>query len=259
MPYLSVVINCDSRPERNNENGLSKGVVDRELLTDNILNKVLFFKDFPDKEIIVFLDKHEDLPESTITYIQSICDCLVIRKHTSEHSFNDWNYIKALQLASGDYVCHMDMDVSAFVIGKEPIQEMIDLLETYSYVSYPSHWTPDATHDENYNYKWCSTRFFMCKRKTLNFPEIIKCLIDYEYFIEKYKPSRVNPWTEHYLGLISNSSVIYPPVDYNRMLIFTWGRYEKYTLQRLNYQTYDEVKNWVLSKGGIQYPCDVFC
>lgn len=258
MPDISIIVNIDSRPERNNDNGLSKGVVDRDFITEGIHNKIKFFQDFS-TELIVFIDQHDSIPDEDIKYLRAVCDTLVIRKHTDEHSFNDWNYIRGLQLASGKYVCHFDMDVSAFSAGKECIQELIDLLETHTYVSYPSHWSPEATHDENYNYRWCSTRFFMCKREALNFTEIIKCLTDYDYFCQTYKPSRVNPWTEHFLGLIANSNVIYPPIDYNKLLIFTWGRYEKGVLNKLNEQHYEGVKNWALSKGGVVYPCDIHC
>ena len=89
-----------------------------------------------------------------------------------------------------------------------------------------------------------------------------RCLGDYDYAFETYPASRKCGWTEHYLGLISKykgKGVYYPPIQYHKMMIFSWGSYEKYILKRLNYQSYQEVKDWVLSKGGILYPNDVYC
>jgi hypothetical protein len=161
-----------------------------------------------------------------------------------------------LQLASGDIVMHFDQDCAAFSSSKESLQEMIDLLEKYDYVSYPSHWTPNAVIDHTFNYKWVSTRFFVCKRQTLNFPEIIKCLTDYEYFCNTYKPSRACHWTEHFLGLISNSNVFYPPIQLHKVAIFSWGSYRQGTLSELNNMNYEQVKDWVGSRG-IRYPNDL--
>ena len=62
---------------------------------------------------------------------------------------------------------------------------------------------------------------------------------------------------EHILGLICGSNVFYPPIEMDKVMIFCWENYEKYILQRLNNQTYIEVKDWVNSKGGIFYPNQV--
>lgn len=255
---ISVVINCDSRPQRDEQGGLFSGVTNMDFLTDGILNKSLMFKDF-DHEIIVYIDEHVHIPMEDLEYIRSIAHTVVVRQHTGGNGFNDMNYIRALQMASGDYVFHFDQDIAAFVPNKQSVQDILDLLETYDYVSYPSHWTPNAVADPNYNYRWVSTRFFACKRKTLNFAEIIKCLTDYDYFVSTYKPSRVNPWTEHILGLISNSNVFYPPIDYNKLILFCWETYETYTLKRLNHQSFEEVRDWVIAKGGIFYPNNLNC
>jgi hypothetical protein len=99
----------------------------------------------------------------------------------------------------------------------------------------------------------------MCKRETLDFAEIVKCLNDYDYFCDTYKPSRICNWTEHFLGLIAKSNVIYPAIEPDKGLIFSWGSYQKGTLQTLNNMPYEEVKEWVRLKGGINYPNDVYC
>lgn len=253
---ISIVLNCDTRNENSNAEHMFSGCVNEDFLTDGLFNKIKFFSGY-ELEVIMVIDEHLPVPEKTLQYIRSLADAVVIRRHTNEPCFNDWNYIRGLQIASGDIVCHFDQDTAAFASSHEAVQELINLLDNYAYISYPSHWTPNAVHDDSFNYKWVSTRFFMCKRETLNFPEIIKCLTNYEYFCETYKPSRVCPWTEHFLGLIANSSVFYPPIDFNKVAIFSWGRYEKYTLQRLNNQHYEEVIKFIELKGGIVYPNDV--
>lgn len=260
MPLISIVINADTRNEKPTNDGLFNGVINLDFITDGVYNKIQFLRGF-DIEVILFIDKHNEIPEKALSYIHSICDTVVIRRHTHEEKFNDQNYISALSLARGEYIMHVDQDVAAFSYKKEYVEEMIALLEKYDYISYPSHWSPNPTYDENYDYFWCSTRFFMCKRSTLDFTEIKKCLSDMDYLYSKYPASVKNPWTEHIIALISKytgKGVYYPPIDLRKLAIFTWGKYDTFTLRRLNELPYEEVANWVASKG-IHYPCDVNC
>lgn len=260
MPDISVVINCDTRSQKDTQGGLFAGVVNTDFLTDGIFNKKKFFNVF-DIEIILFIDEHNPVDEKTLNYIRDICDVVCIRKHTDEHAFNDYNYLSALSLARGKYVCHFDQDVAAFTLSPEPIHQMIRLLEQYSFVSYPSHWSPRAVDDPSFgNRTWASTRFFICKKEAIKFDELRKMIEEPNWGYEKYgdSPRKCN-WTEHFLSLMNNDSVYYPPIDYNSHMIFTWGRYEGCILQRLNNQAYEEVRDWVLMKGGIQYPVDVYC
>lgn len=260
MPQISLIINCDTRAEKQQEGGLLAGVVNLDFLTDGIFNKQCYLKGF-DFETIVFIDKHNDIPQDALDYLYKICDTVVVRKHTEEEKFNDNNYISALSLARGEIVMHIDQDMSCFASSPKFIQDQIDLLENFDYISYPSHWTPRAHTAEEYDYMWCSTRYFICKRETLDFTEIKKCLFDSDYMYGKYPASIRNPWTEHVLGLVAKytgKGVYYPPINMDEGLVFNWGRYEKFLLRRLNEQSYDTVKDWVESRG-IQYPVDVFC
>lgn len=257
MPHLSIVINCDNRIENTKFTGSNLGgCTHADLIVEGLKNKISFFEGF-EKEVIVYLDKHNELPYSILRFLEDNSDTLIVRRHTHEPSFNCWNFIRALQMATGDIVVKIDQDTALFRRDKSYVDELINYLNDYAYVSYPSWWTPNAVHDPNYNYRWVSTRFFMCKRETLNFPEIIKCLTDYEYFCDTYKPSRINPWLEHFLGLIAKSNVIYPPIEHEKGLIFSWGSYKEGTLKELNNMPYDDVLNFVKSKGGITYPNDV--
>ncbi len=256
---ISIVLNCDTRAGFQENNSVAtemfKGCVSEDFLTDGLLNKINFFKGF-DTEVIIFIDEHLPVPEKSLQYIRTMADIVAVSKHRDSPNFNDKNYYNALSLASGDIVCHVDQDTAMFASSKEAVQELVDLLDNISYVSYPSHWTPNAVHDESFNYRWTSTRFFMCKRDSLDFTEIRKCQSNYEYFIEKYKPSRVCHWSEHILGLIANSSVYYPPINHEKLSIFSWGSYEKYTLRRLNELPYSEIKQW-LNSHPIVYPNDI--
>jgi len=83
--------------------------------------------------------------------------------------------------------------------------------------------------------------------------------MDYLYW--KYPASVRNPWLEHIISLISKytgKGVYYPPIDLSKLAIFTWGRYEKWTLRRLNELPYEQVKEFINSKGGIHYPNDIY-
>lgn len=255
MPTISIVINADTRPQNDTAHAMFSGTSNEDYLTDGVVNKIKFFDGF-DREVILFVDEHEPISEKTLNHIRGLVDTLVVRKHTSEPCFNDMNYMAALFLARGEYIAHFDQDCAAFAANPEYPQYLIDLLETWKYVSYPSHWTPNAVTDPSFNYRWASTRFFMCKKETIDFNETVKCLKDYDYFRNKYNPSRVHAWTEHILGLVADSSVYYPPIELDKGAIFCWGHYEKYILQRLNNQTYDEVKQFI-SQRNIHYPCDL--
>jgi hypothetical protein len=259
---ISIVINADSRPERDEFGGSNlMGCVSRDFLTDGIRNKIKAFDGF-DKEVIVYLDEHGKLDDETLDEMREICDTLVIRKHSDWKLFNDDYYIKAMELATGDYIFKFDQDTNIFVSSKSAIEEQIALLETYDYVSYPSSFSPLPVHDPSFDYVWASSRYFCCKRETLDFKEIRKWLTDYDYAYSTYPASRTCHWVEHCLGILSKykgKGVFYPPMEYDKIMIFCWGRYEKYILRRLNHQSYQEVRDWVLSKGGVNYPNDVFC
>lgn len=255
MLEISVVINVDTRPENSQNKEMFNGAVSRDFLVEGVYNKVKLFEGFG-KEIIVFVDEHEPIDEKTLNAMRKICDTLIIRKHNKKFedledfaAFNDFNYLQALFQARGKYIFHFDGDVAAFTESQEPIREYIELLEKYDYISYPSYWSPNPVDDASFeNNYWVSTRFFCCKRSTLDFTEIIKCQLDYDYWKEKYPRSRLCHWTEHILQSLAKNGVYYPPLNFERFILFTWENYDKYILQRLNNQTFEEVNQWVTSK-----------
>src|SRR6185369_5587504 len=185
MSLISVVINLDTRKENCINAQMFNGVVDRDFLDAGVYNKKKFF-DGVDFETIVFVDEHEPLKELELNYLKKESDVLIIRKHNKKFedqnnfpAFNDLNYLTALFSARGKYLFHFDGVVAAFTNSKEPINNFISLLEQYDYVSYPSAYSPNPTHDDSFGGKyWASTRFFCCKRSTLNFGELLKCQLD---------------------------------------------------------------------------------
>jgi hypothetical protein len=258
---ISVVINVDTRPENNTNQKMFSGVVDRDFLFEGVKNKIKLFNGF-DKEIIVFVDEHEIMYDHEVDELRSVSDTLIIRKHNKSFediedfpAFNDWNYLTALFAARGKYVFHFDGDVAAFAPNKDAINEQIELLEKYDFVSYPSHWSPYPVYDDSFEGNfWVSTRYFCCKRSSLDFSEIIKCQLDYDYWKDTYPRSRLCHWTEHILQSIAKKGIYYPPIDYDKFILFTWESYRKGLLSELNNMPYEEVKNFVVSKGGIFYP-----
>lgn len=258
---ISIVINCDTRPENNTNQEMFNGVVSRDFLTDGIKNKIKFFEGF-DKEIILLIDEHEALEPELLDEVRHLVDVLVIRKHNKKFGdmeifagFNDLNYLNALFMARGEYIFHFDGDCAAFTKSKDSIDNIINLLETYDYVSYPSNWSPNPVNDPSFeNNYWVSTRFFACKRQTLDFSEILKCQLDYDYWRTTYPRTRLCHWTEHILQSLAKKGVYYPPFDEENWILWVWETYEKWTLRRLNLIPYEDVINFVRSKGGIIYP-----
>lgn len=255
---LSILISIDTRTENNTFGGENlKGCANADFWTHGIFNKVKAFDGF-DKEVIVSIDEHHELPDEDLKYIRTLADCVVIRKHTNEVNFNDWNYYRLLQMASGDIIIKFDQDSNIFIKDKQTLENFIKLVEVYDFVSYPSWWTPLPCIDESFDHVWCSTRFFMCKREKLDLAEIKKCF-DYDYWTKTYPVNRTCPWMEHWIGSIAkyrNQTVFYPPVDADNMVIFSWGSYSKYTLMRLNEMSYTEIREW-LNAHPLGYPNDI--
>lgn len=256
---ISVCINVDTRAgfqeESSNAEHMFEGCRSEDFLIDGVLNKKKFFEGF-DIETIVFVDEHIEVPQAVLNKLRAIADTVVVRKHTSEPNFNDFTYIATLALCRGDYIAHFDQDTAAFTSSPHNISYLLELLEQYKYVSYPSYWSPNPVHDESFNYYWCSTRSFFCKRDTIDFTEILKCQRDYEYFIEKYKPSRACHWLEHILSLVAGKDVYYPPMEIHKYAIFSWGSYKKGVLNALNNMSYDQIINFIAANP-IEYPNDI--
>jgi len=260
---ISCVINVDTRPENEANKDMFQGVVSRDFLVDGIINKKNLFRDF-DAEFIVFVDEHEPIDEKTLAHMRELVDVLVIRKHNKRFqdiepyaAFNDLNYMNAISMARGSYIFHFDGDVAAFTDSPDVINDYLNLLEIYDYVSYPSMWSPYPVHDDAWQNKfWASTRFFCCKRSTFNVSEILKCQLDYDYWRETYPMARLCHWLEHIIASIAwknGRGVYYPPIQFDRFILFTWENYHKYTLQRLNSLPFEEVRQWVYSKN-FHYP-----
>lgn len=256
---ISICINVDTRNGFDEENSsvgkMFDGCKSKDFLIDGVKNKIKFFNEF-EKEVIVFIDEHSKVPQEILNELREIADTVVIRKHTHEHNFNDFNYYSCLQLARGEVIAHFDQDCAAFSNSTEDVNNLISYLDNHKFVCYPSRFSPKETIDPTYNYQWASTRFFMCKRDTLDFTELLKCQRNYEYFIEKYRPSRINHWAEHILSLVHGNSVYYPPMT-DGITIFCWGNYQQGTLKILNESNYEQVKQFVNSRGGIHYPCEL--
>lgn len=254
MIDISICVNVDTRPENDTNEKMFNGCVDRDFLTEGLKNKKKLFDGFS-TELICFVDEHEPIDDKTLIEMKSICDTLVIRKHNKSFeyqddfpAFNDFNYIQCLNQARGRFIFHFDGDVAAFTSSPKPIKEILNKLEEVPFVSYPCQWSPNPVDDPSFeNHYWISTRFFACKRSALDFTEIIKCQLDYDYWKEKYPRARLCHWLEHIL-LKRPDEVYYLPLEFDRFILFTWQNYHKYTLQRLNNQTFEEVNAWVCSK-----------
>lgn len=273
---ISIVINLDSRPgfmEQSTTQGLTfDGARSLDFFTEGVINKVKFFEGH-EIETTVFIDVHEELPKNIERWLLDqqaggLINNLVFNRHTESYlsngyfpKWNDLNFLNAMILTRGEYLCHFDGDMNAFIKDKNVVNEWLQWLDKdmVDYVSYPSQFSPLPATDGRYkSYTWASTRFFLCKRDRLDYTEIVKCLQDSEYLYGKYgadgEPK--NPWLEHILGLMTSgpNRVFYPPIQSDRYLIFSWASYQSGVLAKLNNLPYEKVVEYV---GNISYPCDV--
>lgn len=267
---ISIVCNLDSRPGVSGDvsefTAHNQGTRNWDFFTAGLLNKLAFFKGFQ-TELIVFIDEHEAIPEHILNQVRLMADTVVLRSHNRSYRgadhvgyFNDLNYLRALFMARGEIIAHFDADTAAFTRDKAYVDGLIALLDQYKFISYPSRWSPNAVDDPSFEGRtWASTRFFLCRRESLQFDVLERALREPEWAYETFgRPARQLPWLEHFLSLVNGESVLYPPRDDANTLIFCWSRYLTGILPALYKKSFDEVADYVLNRcGGVQYPCDV--
>ncbi len=261
IEMISVVLNCDTRPVSLAFQGLHKGVRSRDFLrTAGLLNKRNFFKGH-EIELIVFVDEHEPLTAEEYYDLHTHADCVVIRKHSKYYrganpfsAFNDVNYLHALSMVRGEHVAHFDMDMAAFSADGSVADWMLGMLESgmHKFISYPSVNAPAPCHAPEYLDKWwASTRFFMCKRETLDFTVLERAIRDPQWFYSTYdRPPRENPWTEQFLGIMGDYQVLYPLPSLESWAVFPWMNYRDGALEKLNSMTHDQVAAAIHRAGG---------
>ncbi len=258
---ISIIFNADTRPVCSEFQGLHKGVRSRDFIGRAALeNKRKFFEGF-ESELIAFIDEHEPLTHEQYDVLHECCDCVVVRKHSRYYrghnpfaKFNDVNYLQALSMARGEYICHFDQDMYAFRSSKAPIEWMIDEVNSgrHRIVSHPSRNAPAPCHAPEYEGKfWASTRFFFCKREEFDFTVLERAIRDPEWFYGAYdRPPRINPWTEQFLGVMAGYSVIYPPPDIRSWAVFPWMHYKDGAIEKLNGMLPEEVFYAIGKAGG---------
>lgn len=263
MVKISIVINSDTRPGIVNHETRATGMFDGcksvDFLIEGVKNKQKFFEGY-DTETILFIDEHEQLHPSIVDELREMVDVLVIRKHTHEEHFNDFNYMAALQLARGEYIAHFDQDCAAFRGSSNVIEWHLEMCDNACFVSYPSKDSPLPVQDSSFDHVWVSTRFFMCRKTLLHFDEMSKCVRHYNYTFSRYPATRKCHWLEHIIGLIAKdrcNPIFYPPFDLPNYAIFCWGSYKQGTLAHLNEMPYEQVRKWIEDAGGVHYPCDI--
>lgn len=272
---ISIVINGDTRPgylDRFSKCGSGRGCRSVDFMTTSIENKIKFFGGY-DVEVTLYIDVHEPLDDQLMARIQKMFNDKKIHNLCLNHNtrlfrgqpirqWHDIMYLNALMLARGEYVAHFDADAGAFRRpGCDIVDRFINWVDTdYDYVSYPTKWSPRENETDEFDYQWASTRFFFCRRETLNYNEILRCFGDQDGYIKKTygdKPHRVNQM-ENTLGLIAGpGKIIFPPVEHDQYMIFTWHTYYTGTVAKLDQMPYDFVYDHMMNEcGGICPPCD---
>jgi len=251
---LSIVLNADTRVGYLNDNsqvgdygsGSLQGVRSCDFLVEGLKNKMHYFRGY-ECQCILFMDVHEDISVELMSEIESIVysygnnSKVVLVPHSKEKDkWNDLLYIEALKLAEGDYIAHFDQDCNAYRTDESDIiEDYIYWLDSdkYKYICQP--W--DGVGDEMTH---ASTRFFICKKETLDLP-----LIERSLFINPLM-GKHNPCLEHTLGILAGEDgVLYPPRRDEEYLVFSWARYFKGTLKKLNEMEPKDAINYVLGLG----------
>lgn len=269
---ISIAINLDTRPgvdsKISKQGKMLDGTRSFDFLIDGVMNKIDFFKGH-DVEVSVYVDIHKNLPpiiRDQIVNMQSdrTIDNLLFVRHTEKYDgeffpkWNDLNFLNAIAMTRGDYIVHLDGDMAMYINDLGVVEEWLSWLDAgeYDFISYPSQYSPDPITDPDFDYRWASTRFFICKRHMFKYDEIIKCLRDSDYLYSKYGDrKRRCPWFEHIISLINGpANVFYPPIEPDRYLIFAWSRYYPGVFEKLRDRPYEKIVEYI---SHISYPCDV--
>lgn len=259
---ISILVNADTRPQAGEAQALFNGVVSRDFLVDGVISYQKFFSGF-ETETILFIDDHNPVDLGTLEALREICDKVILSKHSKKYRgrdpfgpFNDINYLQTFGLARGEFIAHFDQDTGAFTKGKEQVEALIrPVIENeVKFVCYPSEHSPRCVDDPTFqNHIWASTRFFFCRKETINLTELEEAIWEPQTLYAKYgQPARVCPWTEHFLGQAAGYSVLYPKLS-SDLLIFPWHKYEKGILAKLNSLHYDEIGMRLIAAGAHSY------
>lgn len=269
---ISIVINADTRPGQDaamqtvgdHGEGSLQGVRSWDFLMDLPQAIHNFFLGH-DHQIILYIDEVGPIPHEIRAELDKLHDELplnwFIRPHpTNLHRWNDHLYLQALQmgeLTKPNYIVHMDQDCALFRAPEcDIVDRMLKWLEEYKFVCQSTNLPK-----EQHGMWWASTRFFMCKRETLDLEALWKALENPSSLFSKY------PWTgphhlpclEHFLGVIAgDNGVLYPPREDgpHGYTIVNWARYHKDTLRLLNQMPYSEVASLIQDRWGLCGPSD---
>lgn len=268
---VSIVINCDTRPMMDAEmftvgddggQGSLHGCRSWDFLLAGIEQKLDFFRTVP-KQLIIYVDLHEPIPDDVMSFLKwceySVPDSkLVIKEH--ERTFPHWNdriLLDALKLADGEFVAHFDQDANAmsnpsFDAGKKIIAALE--LGVAKFICQPT----DLTR-EQHGMWWASTRFFACRRAALDFEALEDAMADPQRIFSKYPSFGQThlPCLEHILGITAGKDgVLYPPRQDDNWLAWSWARYRKGLLVRLNEMDWESVSRYISKDLGLCGPND---
>lgn len=249
---MSIIINADNRHGYKNQSssigefgeGSLQGVRSLDFLTEGVRNKINYFRGH-EIQCILYIDKHSEIEQELMQEMESIVyPCgnnskIVIKEHDRvRHKWNDYIYLEALKLAEGDYVVHFDQDTTCFRTDEcDIVDAYVDLLETYKYICQP--W--DGVGDKMNH---ASTRFFICKRETLDF-QVIENALHINPLYGKH-----NPCAEYTLGILAGEgNVLYPPREDEKYIIFSWVKYFSGTLKKLNEMNPEDTLKYIFNLG----------
>lgn len=231
-------------------------------MTSGIIQKVRFFRGH-EVQLVVVVDEHEKVPRDLVERAceESGASEVILKIGPQDHVSPRWNdrlYLSSLALATFPMVVHFDQDCNAYRSDESTfIEDAVRKLDgDLKFICQPSDLTADI-HNMNH---FASTRFFMCKRETVDIEEWWRCL-DTPYLLSKYgvDTSRfpIPCCLEQIIGCINGHKVEYP-YDPDRLdtLIFSWSRYHSGVIEKLNSLPFDEVRDIVVNRFGICGPSD---
>jgi len=250
MSRVSIVINCDTRPGSGDADteigrygsGSLQGCRNYDFLIEGVKNKRDFFSG-TDFEIILVVDEVEPIPEDIREKMERYAERVEVRKFDhNRYRFNDMLYLESLALAEGEYVVHFDQDAMAY---RDPnsniVQQYFEWLNdgVHKFICQPS----PLTYDQH-GMDHASTRAFICKRESLDIPELTACLDD-GYRRKNYGSTHC-PALEHIIGLVAGlGSVYYPSLDWNDHVIASWVTYRSGLYAKLDTMTYPEIVHYL--------------
>lgn len=230
-----------------------------DFMTDAVIAKKWFIESelVDDSRVSLLVDEHEPITPALDELAAKVGDFVSVSNwNRSDHRWYDKIQIRALRMGietGADVIVKWDGDCIGYRReGFDFFAHALELMDKTgaAYICQSTPLNPDE-----HGMKHASTRFFLCRAETLDLDKAEWLLDDFQR--AKTFPCRHLPCLEHILGAMAGDRVCYPKSDYDNWVVWSWVKYFKGTIAKLNAATYGQVLGYIEDCGGVHGASDL--